>query len=331
MGSSVILPSPGQPKTGPDPGFKSGSVPTIVSFNFDNVAPPSPVYIQRDDKLGIQVITNQSVETVTVNARLLMPQRPQPQQPDTGPPDPALLAQSKLGFVLPIVQQILGGTILNFGTVLGGTSQKTAQVDLAEGYLLSVAAQCVAATQRGATFVRCWINRQGSVFPLTNVYELLFGDYVTTTQPAGWPYGRQLAGADGPGNMQALTAANPAAGADFVVAPSGNLRWRIQAVSALLTTSAAVANRIVHAEVEDSGGVTLSDVAALTAQVASTAVQYTFMPGVSSQATVDGAQLISLPPAMFLDNGMQIASETTGIQAGDQWSNIRFYVEMWNP
>jgi hypothetical protein len=125
-----------------------------------------------------------------------------------------------------------------------------------------------------------------------------------------------------------ITLAQPALGADWSAAVPATARWRVNALQAQLTTSAAVANRIPHIVITDGQGHNVYNMPAPTNQVAASAVQY------SAGATVvtaffDSAAVLALPYPLKLLQNWTIASLTTGIQAADQWANIVLYVKEW--
>jgi hypothetical protein len=181
--------------------FVSGSVPNIVSFGFDNIGPPSPLYIQRDDRLAMQAVSSLTNEVVTFNARLLLPRGPMAGQPESGPPDAATLAAAKLGFIQPL------SDVITFGNVIGAATI-TLLRDLSEGYLLSVTASNKFSNQRGQTYARAWINRGPVGTNPSNSFLPLFCDYPVAFGQVGWPGGRLQAGVEGPGMLNAQLIAN---------------------------------------------------------------------------------------------------------------------------
>src|SRR5260370_41068881 len=89
------LRQPGQPDPRMEPAFKRGSFPAITTFSFTSVAPPSPLYIQRDDILAVDVISDSVTEIVTVNGRLLLAPVVRAGQPGMpAPPEMARLLQA---------------------------------------------------------------------------------------------------------------------------------------------------------------------------------------------------------------------------------------------
>lgn len=327
MGSSVILPVAGQPKTGPDPSFKTAAVPNIVSFSFDQIDPPSSLYIQRDDVLLISGVSTATGETVTVQGKILLPYAVTTGQPD----DPTRLEAAGGPIIGP-------GVIIPFqNTFALGTGLNSAKIVIAqtEGYLTGLSVSAGQATQRGQTFVRAWLNRGAQNIINPNAFQLLFADYCTTVGPCGWPMGRVINPVEGPGIIQQYAPSNPAAGADFSVTSAPIGRVRFQTLLAKLVTSATAGNRVVSFtfamsspagvayKIQDTGNV-----------VASSTTFYSLSPSVSVQrgaGAIGTEQDIVLPaPNSWVGRtSITVASVTQGLLAGDQWSNIILEDEEW--
>jgi hypothetical protein len=319
MGSSFILPPPGQPKEGPDVNFKQSALPNLVTFAFEDIRPPSEVYIQRDDVLVVQVVADQAL-TVTINARLLLVPFEEGGQPATSDGSGPTGMTLKQGVVQPIQKTIAVAAPYNGPVTL---------IPLSEGYLLAVAAICNATVQRGEVFVRAFLVRGSSAFTNGLAFQPLFSDYVTGQNPAGWPGGRILHPTEGPGNIKTVNVSNPAAGADWSYTPSIIVRSQVLSFTALLTTSAAVATRIVRAQFKDGSGNLVAQVPPGASQAASLAVVYTGIPnGIGS--TVDPATIqLGLPEPPLIEANGSIGTNTTAIQAADQWSAIHVEVMEW--
>lgn len=320
MGSSVILPTPGQPPKGPDPGFKSGSIPNVVSFAFDNVGPPSTLYVQRDDVLAIHVITSAAAETIGVSARFLLPYGPIGGQPDAQPGGVDLKSLSKVGTIVTL-QSVFNAT--NFAR---GDNQFL--VPLYEGYLLSLTLKCSAALERGQTFAFVVLKRANFPAPGNDSSQALVADYVTASHTIGWPGGRYIHPSEGPGFPHSLQVANPAAGADWILNVPVQTRLTVRSFTAILTTSAAVANRNVELIVDDGANVYWRTSA--PASVAATTVQQ-----ISGNTTNNPTGVITtdfsllLVPNLTLTGGQRLRVLTTNLQAADQWSAIFLGVEEW--
>ena len=319
MGTTLL--KPGQPDPNMDPKFRSGSFPAITSFGFDKISPPSSLYVQRDDVLLLEA-ASASVDTVIFNVRMLLAPFLQGGQPDAQVDGKQTGTVVTKGIVQPETFQIN----ITAGQI---NTLQSRQVVLAEGYLLAIGAIASVQNARGVTFARALLVRGNASFLGANTFQPLFADYTTTVAPIGWPAGRFLHPTESTGGINRQNQANPGAGLDFSFQALAGQRWRVQSLVGTLTTSAAVANRQVHALVQDSGGNTTWNSAALAVQAASTAVTYTFGPGLTPQTTTDGVAIVGLPSNLIMGNSNKIVTLTTALQAGDQWSAINMNVEQW--
>lgn len=279
--------------------FVSASVPNVVTFNVKNVAPPSPLYVQRDDVLVLQAISGVGGNLFTATARLLLPDGS-----------------------ISIIQQVLRPTGLYAAAQLA--------IVLSEGYLLSVAVACNSASTRGIAFAAAFIARGGTT--AASAALGLFSDYVTVRQVVSWPGGRQIHPTEGPGNMRVITVAVPATGAEWTQTVQNGARWRIMGIEAKLITAVAVAARVPKVQFFD----TLSSLPFYTAVpsqavAAATTVQVCAAPGAASSAPELTTVNQALPTDMILSglNPTTISSLTSLLQAGDAYTNISLFVEEW--
>lgn len=324
MGSSVILPAPGQPVTGPDPNFKQGAIPNLVQFKFQHVDPPSLQYIQRDDVLVLQAMSAVANETVYVFIRMLLPYASIPGQPDGGDSSPVTIESlTGPGYVQVIAQQLILPTAFTVGRL---------SIPLTEGYLLSVAVGAANADRRGKTFARVWLNRGPIVSPVQNAGAVLFADYVTISMPEGWPYGRIISPTEDPGNVVETIGGNPAAGTDFNVSHVITGRARLASLKATFTASATVANRFPSFQIIGAGsGAVHFQVQDTVAVTASQTVTYSLAPGGTNVRGGGAPIFVTMPvPSPEIDySGSEVASVTQGIQAGDTWTAILMVTEEW--
>lgn len=124
--------------------------------------------------------------------------------------------------------------------------------------------------------------------------------------------------------VQSRQLPNPIAGSDWAITAPGHGIWRVTALSALFTASAAVANRIPTLRLSTSDGVvaTAPGGAAITAGLATT---LSFFPGTAPSGAAGGPQLWAAPnDGWILLPGWTLSPLTAGIDVGDQWSAIRF-------
>lgn len=127
-----------------------------------------------------------------------------------------------------------------------------------------------------------------------------------------------------------LALANPAAGANFTTTVPVGETWIVMSVSGLLTTSAAVANRIAILTLNNAAAAVIGNSLTPAAQTATQAVRYTysatFGQPVSGGANLEAAfttvaRLLPLRTAAVPAGG-SVASTVTALAAGDQWSDV---------
>ena len=149
----------------------------------------------------------------------------------------------------------------------------------------------------------------------------LLANYVPSNATIGWPEGPNAAMTAGVGAIFVGQVSNPAAGADFTFVSGAGLRNFVVSVTAVLVTSAAVANRIPHLQLLDNNNNICFDVAASSAQAASLTVRYSWTPGVQP-AFNDASALAPLPETLILAPSWKLRTVTTAIQGADQLSLI---------
>ena len=316
-GGVPLLPNPGQPAPMKITEYDGGSVPNLASFYIFGIAPPSQLYIQRDDVLLLTVSSSIAPESVTFQVRMIEAYKSgsvggQPDTPAKGTAAPT-----------PATTIVSGSVTLQTNAAYGVVQQL---VPLSEGFLLSVSAIAQNAGSRGVTFVRAQLLRAGSGVASTSAQ--LLADYATFRQAVSWPGGRVLSPNEGAGNLFAVTLANPAAGADWTVTIPTFCRRRVAAVVAQLVTNATVASRIPEIRVQ-SGSV-LEYVGTPTLAVpASTTAQVCGSPSVSTAIAGQVDVMIPLGQPLIMPGGSKLQSATLGLQAGDQWSNVTILFEEW--
>lgn len=116
----------------------------------------------------------------------------------------------------------------------------------------------------------------------------------------------------------------PVAGAEMVAKPSTSNPWKILTVTAKLVSSAVVGNRAPALEILDQQGTIVAVVPASGTQAASLTVTYSwYIGGAPSPGAggVVGGFASSVLPIAWWPAGWSIASKTTNLDVGDQWSS----------
>ena len=314
----TTLPSPGQP--GPmQPGeFTGAPTPNIVTFGLKGIAPPSPLYVQRDDLLVLAAVTSLTGEIVTFSGRFLQAPLPRGGQPGTPAPDSASDQPQSTNVIVPINFQLRP---LNTRALL------VQSFALGEGYLLSLVANGgVAGATRGQTYVRANLLHGTLQTSPLQVAQLLLGDYTTTTIAVGWPSGRILEPTESSGFMHTVQQANPGAATDFVFTVPTNTRMRISSMGAIFTASATIANRSVELIVDDGANIYWAH--SVPTLITANQVINVVATGTSAPVgVITTIQPLVIPPGLILPAGHRIRSLTGTLSAGDQWSAIWFDVE----
>lgn len=117
----------------------------------------------------------------------------------------------------------------------------------------------------------------------------------------------------------------PAVGTDISFVPCGTDKVRLLAFTALLTTSAAVANRRPALALKDQSAGVYWSADAINPQAASLATRYSWARGVGAQvaSTIVTAERVALQlPDLWLQGNDTIQTLTSGIDVADQWSAI---------
>lgn len=124
-----------------------------------------------------------------------------------------------------------------------------------------------------------------------------------------------------------VTVPSPAAGAEWSTKPPAGSVWLIQTLTARLTTSAVVANRMPRVLYSDSDA-EFYRLPQSQVVVASTVLVLELARGLTTSFGQIDVQTWSYAPLLPLPllGSWQIGSTTTLIDVGDQWSAIRLYV-----
>lgn len=291
---SQTIPS-GQPEPMKPGEYTPLSQNQAVTFAFQKIAPPSNIYINRDDQLLFTAFLLSGTNIVfTLRARLLL-----------------------------VEGRIV--TIERASTALSNNGQFSTVIPLAEGYLLSASVTVALQTQSGNAYARLNIVRGGSSEAFSGLQ--LMGGYLTSRHPLTWPGSEIRLPQDGPGFISDTFVGSITAGTDFTATFSN--RARVISFQATLTTSVAVANRNVQLQLVDAATtqpVFTSQVnATIPASTAATVVGSTVFSPAALIATLVMAPL----PINFVGDNFTVKTVTQNLQAGDQWTNISIFTEQW--
>jgi len=156
----------------------------------------------------------------------------------------------------------------------------------------------------------------------------LMSGYVHQQQPLSWPQA-DLRPQDPFARLRTTTGANPAAGAETSITVPAHETWRLISWDCQLVTDGNAANRIVHLKATN-GGIVLFEVISATTQIASLTRNYHGnQQSVGGAAADDNDILLALPHNIILPATTTITTETTGIQATDNWGQPHAFFERW--
>jgi hypothetical protein len=258
---------------------------------------PSPVYLSGEEAIRITSVCNTAGVTVQVNARILRPDNTRSPLQFSHQPN-------------------------------SNRTSATQQAALSEGWLLGFDVRVTSGSPpgQGVWILVELVSGQGATaIPL----QALAWDFVSTNNPLMWPGGPNVEPLDGAGALRLVSGTTPGAGVNVVETVPTNARWELLAFYVALTTSAAVANRIVQLGIDDGAN---AYVWATSGQnhAASAAVIYSWWPGANVLTLAAQSEIIQpLPIGLRLPAGHRMITNTVNIQAGDQFSQVRYLVREW--
>lgn len=239
---------------------------------------------------------------------------------------------SVAGVVLTIAARVLScdGDVLDLTGTLAASSDRTiakTTIPLAPGWLTNLAVYASTGSPLvGQCFVAVRLVR-GLTGAITELATLAQG-YVTGGQRIAWPGSPVRSSLAGPGAIRSVQVAAPAAGAELAVTVPDNARWRLHTLTASLVASATVATRSPRFVFGDGTNELASVESLSTIAAGETGVwslgAFGFAGGTSAKRFT-----VPIPAGIVLPAGATIASVTTAIDAGDQWSAAQLLVEEW--
>jgi hypothetical protein len=295
MGSATLAPT-GQPAPMQPGDYTPAGQSAVVTWNMKRLTPPSPLYVTVDDVLHLSYSSSQTNELVTVNYRLL--------------------------------RAADGRVVMGSDTIDGPITRqlKTADIPLAEGFLLSVSCQASVATTRGQTFVRLMLNPKALGAGQPGL--MLMSDYVTTQMAPGWPNGRTLSPQEGPGYEYTLFPFSFLGLATETAVVPNNARWRIKAVFFAGQTDATAGTRNAGMSIV-SGGSVVWDNYCPAGQAPSTLIAYYGTPVQVRDTSLLTSGWIAIPPDLTLLAGDQVQVRLAGALGSDGLVGPGLRVEEW--
>jgi hypothetical protein len=280
-------------------GHPSSATQTIlpaVGFTLKDIPPTQPIYLQKNDQLVLQTLSNSNNFPFAVSWRILQPNG-------------------------EITEGVFNGT--------AQSSPSSFVLGAFEGWLLSLSAAANGAQPAGTwCFLQVFIGRNPAGGSSPQVYGNIWEGYIFHIAATGWPGSVAQRITDGAGTIRSITGSTPAAGADISETVPANRRWTLLSIRAQLTTTATVANRMVAYRATD-GVNTLWFSFNSVAQAASLINTYTGFPGATFFNDASGHFILPFPQPFVLKGGFVISTNTIALQAADQWTAPQYEVIEW--
>jgi len=179
-----------------------------------------------------------------------------------------------------------------------------------------------APVRRGECYVRVTLLLDGE--PV----QRLASAYLTDSKTLSWPPGQFEGFTEGPGFLEVVQTADPAAGAEVTYTIPTNQRARLRALKLVLVTDATVANRYAHVVIDD-GANEITRIESDYAQVASKNLQYFFLEGFPVNSVLTNEVMRFFPVAFPLMQGSRIRTLTGNMVAGDDHGVGTLFLETW--
>lgn len=131
--------------------------------------------------------------------------------------------------------------------------------------------------------------------------------------------------------VKTLPITSPVIGADFSLKVPGGVAWEMLAIHTRFTSDAIVANRASRIAILDSDGIERMRLPSNVQITANTTNTIDWVSGYPIGSTTSGI-VAPLPyPPIPVFSSWTIASATSGIDPGDQWSQLSITIREWSP
>lgn len=275
--------------------FVLGTIPPEVTFQTNRIPPPSPFYLAREESFLLRIYNALAGTSVVLFGRFLLPS----------------------GEIIPFQHRF---------TPTSDRALNQRQFFFGEGYLMNVFIEVQGTSAiRGQTFAILHVIH-GDI-PTAIIKAILISDYITAGTGIGWPGGRLHASIEGPGAIRIITGINPTAGSEISESVPTNARWRLIGLRLGFNTNANVAAR--RPKLIISNGPGFAEIPVVISIPASTVAVLTWLAGGAAYAFDAATQIMPLANDMILPQETVIETETSNLQAGDDYSPPQFQVEEW--
>jgi hypothetical protein len=277
---------------------QSGAViskPPQVTFESHVVSPPNTIYLSATMRAVVVYFSNVAATPISIIFRILRPD----------------------GTITIITRKVFAAA---------GLAVQTEDIPLTEGFLVNVT---VTATQSGfaaQTFVAAYLEYASS--SQADILQILFQGTIHQGRYLSWPVPPTDQFIAGQGSLRTIIGTNPAAGAEISETVPANTRWRLISLHANLTTSAVVANRVVHVQLDDGANLFFQSDPNEN-QPASSLFGYNFTSGPLLNSALSQQVMLPLPLTPLLGPGYRIRTLTAALDGGDDWNAPVYLVEEW--
>lgn len=273
------------------------SSPREVQLAAKEVQPPSPLYLQAEDSLILNLICATILVATSFSLQLRWLR-----------PDGEIVSTRKR-IDAPFLPQTLTFT-------------------LGEGFLLSATLTPLVLNPLQYNGVFCTLTVERDLPEAGFYHWVLFADYISGNHFPTWPYGVQIKLTDGAGRIRSITGTAPAVGADVSETVPSSVRWRLLSFTATLTTSAVVANRFPVYVIDDGANILFRS-PPVASVPASTTVSLNLENVGSTVGASVSTQVLPYDSSILLAASFRIRTVTSLIDAGDQWTAPHYLVQEW--
>lgn len=269
----------------------------LEHFSRFAVMPPGALYLTLDDIFLLNTWPGDAQQTINITLRVLNPS----------------------GQIERSVYQFASEPVTDF-------SPNQHFIPGMEGFLLSLTVQN-GSSNVNTCFVSCLLQKGQGTSDIA-LGNLLVAGYCSQYDTLGFPQSVPARTMDGRGGGRLTNIANPAAGVDFTTTIANGLMWKIGSISAKFTASAAVANRFPCLQFSDFLNKLYFTVPPVAAITASQTVQCCWYPG-ANLANLNNIQTMAIPIDARVSASLRVRVVTTGLDAGDAWTDIKLLLEQW--
>lgn len=176
-------------------------------------------------------------------------------------------------------------------------------------------------------FEQCYVD-VSLLLNNTEVYHFTAG-YVSGKRGISWPKSENTIPELTKGNIEMVYSADPAAGVELSLTVPAYENWKVRAISFNLVAAAVAASRIVHL-VFETASYPMYNVIAGTAVTSGQTKRFSGIPHFNSLALADDNDIIiPLPGDLVLPGNAVIKTETTALNAGDNFDSMLVLVEKY--